>query len=206
MWRVLGNVLVVTLGWAQYGFGMTSWTNLEPAFKIYYGWTEDETIFWGDVNTSLTVLGGMTGSLFMANKMHLLSKFNWLILTNLCLVLAVLSCLMGNIVLLVIGRYVWGTSYGIFSVVCAKYVNEFCPIEVKGSFGAFNQFMNVAGGTLPSGLALYFSREITWEMRDSFEVQWYWRVIWSVPILISVVQVSLLMLFYKHETPVYLKE
>ena len=103
----------------------------------------------------------MTGSLFMANQMHLLSKFNWLILTNLVLVLAVLSCLAGNIVLLVIGRYVWGTAYGIFSVVCAKYVNEFLPIEVKGHFGALNQFMNVAGGTLPSGLALYFSREIT---------------------------------------------
>lgn len=64
--RVLSNVLVVTLGWAQYGFGFTSWSNLEPAFQVYFGWSEGETKFWGDMNTSVTVLGGMTGSLIMA--------------------------------------------------------------------------------------------------------------------------------------------
>ena len=148
----------------------------------------------------------MTGSLLMANIMHRFSKFNLLIFTNILLVCAVLACLTGNIVFLVIGRYVWGTSYGIFSVVCAKYVNEFCPIEVKGHFGACNQFMNVLGGILPSALALHYPREITVEMRDSFEVQWYWRIIWSTPILISILQVTFLMCCYRHETPIYLKE
>ena len=138
--------------------------------------------------------------------MHRFSKFNWIILTNLILVCAVLVCLTGNIVLLVIGRYIWGASYGIFSIVCAKYVNDFCPVEVKGHFGACNQFMNVLGSTVPSGLALYLPREITWEMRGSFEVQWYWRIVWSVPIVISIVQVTLLMLCYRHDTPIYLKE
>ena len=65
--RVLCNVLTVTLGFAQYGFGFTSWSNLEPAFEIYFGWNESETKFWGDLNTSIIVLGGMSGSLIMAS-------------------------------------------------------------------------------------------------------------------------------------------
>ena len=65
--RVLGNVLTVTLGWFQFGFGTISWTNVEPAFAVYFGWSEDETKFWGDVMTSVIVMGTMTGSLIMAS-------------------------------------------------------------------------------------------------------------------------------------------
>lgn len=96
--------------------------------------------------------------------MHRFSKFNLLIFNNIMLISAVLLCLTGNIYAIVFGRYVWGTCFGIFSVVCAKYVNEFCPIELKGPYGATNQFMNVVGGTIPSGLALFYPREITDEM------------------------------------------
>ena len=138
VWRVLGNVLTVTLGWAQYGFGFTSWSNVEPAFQIYFGWSESETKFWGDVSTSVIVLGGMTGSLIMAKHMQKFSKFNLIIYNNILLVCAVLSCLSGNIYAMVLGRYIQGTAIGIFSVVGAKYVNEFCPIELKGPFGALN--------------------------------------------------------------------
>ena len=148
----------------------------------------------------------MTGSLIMAKHMQRFSKFNLIIYNNILLVSAVLSCLSGNIYAMVLGRYIQGTAIGIFSVVGAKYVNEFCPIELKGPFGALNQFMNVFGGTWPSGLALYYPREITVEMRDDFDVVWYWRIIWSVPILMAIVQVTLLMVFYRHETPIYLKQ
>ena len=65
--RVLGNALVVTLGWFQLGYGYISWTNLEPAFSVYFGWNESETKFWGDVNTSVLVLGTWTGSVIMSN-------------------------------------------------------------------------------------------------------------------------------------------
>ena len=102
--------------------------------------------------------------------MHRFSKFNLLICNNIVLIIAVLVCLTGNIYAIVVGRYIWGICFGVFTVVCSKYVNEICPIELKGPFGGFNQAMNVFGGTVPSGLALYYPRVITESMKDDFIV------------------------------------
>ena len=70
--------------------------------------------------------------------MHRFSKFNLLVNTNIVVICATLACLTGNIYAMVVGRFILGTTYGIFLVCCAKYVNEFCPVELKGPFAAFN--------------------------------------------------------------------
>ena len=44
-----------------------AWTNVEPAFAVYFGWSESETKFWGDMMTSVVFLGLMTGSSIMAS-------------------------------------------------------------------------------------------------------------------------------------------
>ena len=72
--------------------------------------------------------------------MHRFSKFNLLIYTNIVLIFAVLACLTGNIYAMVVGRFIQGITFGMFSVCCGKYVNEICPVELKAPFGAFNQF------------------------------------------------------------------
>ena len=158
------------------------------------------------MNTSLTVLGGMLGSLIMVHQMQRLSKFNLLISNNIVLILASLISLIGNIYAIAIGRFFQGVCLGIFSVVCPKYINEFCPVELKGPFGGLNQFMFVLGGIIPSSLALCYPRAITESMRREYIVQQYWRVIWSFPIFIALAQISILLLCYKHETPIYLKQ
>lgn len=35
---------------------------------------------------------------------------------------------------------------------------------------------------------------------------WHWRLIWFVPIVIALLQLFFLLVYYRHETPVYLKQ
>ena len=106
-----------------------------------------------------------------------------------------------------IGRFIWGISFGAFSVVCAKFVNEIVPIELSGSFGAINQMSLTIGIALPSTMALAYPSDLkdTGEKGD-FYVEQYWRLIWCLPILCAVAQVILMGTCFRHESPVYLNE
>ena len=41
---------------------------------------------------------------------------------------------------------------------------------------------------------------------DSFVVQNYWRVVWSIPIFLALLQSTLLFLVFKYDTPFKLKK
>ena len=43
------NCFTVSLGFMQFGVGMSSWTNSQPAFSAQWGWTEDQNTILGDV-------------------------------------------------------------------------------------------------------------------------------------------------------------
>ena len=106
-----------------------------------------------------------------------------------------------------IGRFIWGISFGAFSVVCVKYVNEIVPIELSGSFGAINQMSLTIGIALPSTMALAYPSDLkTTGEKGDFYVEQYWRIIWCLPILCAVVQVILMGTCFRHESPVYLNE
>jgi len=38
---VFFNVLTVSLGFMQFGVGMNSWSNTQPAWQVYFGWSDD---------------------------------------------------------------------------------------------------------------------------------------------------------------------
>lgn len=110
--------------------------------------------------------------------------------------------------LMCIGRFIWGLAFGCFSVVCAKLINEITPVELLGPFGAINQLSLTFGICIPGTMALFYPRDIltTVNPDDDFYVNSYFRVIWSIPLIISAVQMLLLMTCFRNESPVYLKE
>ena len=53
-----------------------------------------------------------------------------------------LSCLLSlrpEYKVMLLGRFIYGFSIGIFSVFCPKYIAETVPKEVSGPFGTLNQ-------------------------------------------------------------------
>ena len=65
-------------------------------------------------------------------------KLNIMLAMNALIVASIGICMTGNIPAICVGRFFWGITFGVFTVVCAKYNNEICPIEYKGPFGALS--------------------------------------------------------------------
>jgi len=108
-----------------------------------------------------------------------------------------------NLYILNVGRFIWGLAFGSFSVVCAKFISEIAPPEYSGSFGAMNQLSLCLGGCLPPLMSLAYPLNFDQDT-DDFYLTTYWRIIWCLPILVSVVQLTLLTCCFRHETPVFL--
>jgi len=131
------------------------------------------------------ILGAAIGAL-SCSKLLTIGKLRLIYYLNLTLCIAVSMTLVGRSVwLMCLGRLIWGISFGAFSVVCAKYVNEICPTELYGSFGAICSLMVSIGACLPNTMCLAYPVSFDNVDKTDFYVQMYWRYIWGTPLIFS---------------------
>ena len=43
------NAIVISLGFMQFGVGITSFSNTQSAFANYFDWSDDEATKYGDI-------------------------------------------------------------------------------------------------------------------------------------------------------------
>jgi len=113
--------------------------------------------------------------------------------------------MVNNIYVIAFGRFFWGICAGSYTVFCPKFLNEYLPLEIKGSFGAINQLMLTVGIMLPSLMSLAIPGDPVADLLvnpDNFYVTGYWRVIWLVGAFLVLVQMALLATVYNYESPV----
>ena len=200
------NILTVSLGFMQFGVGMNSWSNSQPAFAYKLDWDKDQEKVLGDVCQSIIIFGAACGALSCSYLLGL-GKYRVLLLLNVVITVGVGISLIGQwLWLICLGRLIWGYAFGAFSVVCAKTVNELLPVELGGSFGAINQMSLCFGAALPGTFALAYPTKFDGLDKDSFYVVVYWRIIFCLPIVVSLIQVLLLLTVFNYETPVHLHE
>lgn len=63
---------------------------------------------------------------------------------------------------LVVGRVIVGVASGIYVVITSLFINEICPIELKGAFGSMNQLSINSGILLTQTLALKWADTYNW--------------------------------------------
>ena len=119
------------------GIGLASWGNIFTCFQAMNGWTNDQATSWSTTITSITIGGAMIGALFSGNFTKY-GKKRMIQIINLILLCSVGICMVNNIYVISVGRFFWGICAGSFTVMCPKFLNEYLPIELKGSFGAIN--------------------------------------------------------------------
>ena len=186
------------------GIGLSSWGNIYTCFKAMNNWTDDN---WSTYITSITISGAMIGALFSGNFTKF-GKKRMIQILNVLLLCAVGICMVNNIIVIAVGRFFWGICAGSYTVMCPKYLNEYLPIELKGSFGGINQLMCTVGIMLPSLLSLAIPAdpiEALKENPDDWLVTGYWRVIWLAGASLILVQMILLSTVFNYETPVEMK-
>jgi MFS family permease len=93
---------------------------------------------------------------------------------------------------------------GLYSAIVPLFINEFAPMEIAGRLGALNQLMIVSGIVVTNVLALFVPNiPKNAQVKDS-PIWGGWWIIFGLPLIIAVVQILLLLLVYKNETPRYL--
>ena len=168
------------------------------------GWDEDTKETWSVAVTSITNFGAMLGALF-SGAFTKYGKRKVIVILDLVLLASIGVCMVNRMVTICIGRFFWGVCAGSMSVMCPKYLNEFLPIEKKGTYGALNQFMCTVGIMFPScfSLAIPANPVTALEINpNDFLVTGYWRVIWGVAGCFAALQILLLVTCFNYETPV----
>lgn len=147
---------------------------LQDEFKYKFGrynstspdvLTDDQTRLLWSITVSIFgaggVIGGFTGS-YIATK---LGRKKMMLANNLILVVAVVLMIMsryvGELALLVAGRFIVGIHSGFSTVVAPLYINEISPVNLRGSLGTLNQ-LGITSGILLSqtlGLTVVFGNE-----------------------------------------------
>ena len=167
-------------------------------------WDDDEINTWSVTVTSVTNFGAMLGALF-SGAFTKYGKKKMIIILDLILLASIGTCMVNNIWVISFGRLWWGVCAGSMSVMCPKYLNEFLPIEKKGTYGALNQFMCTVGIMFPSCFSLAIPADPVEALKNNpndFLVTGYWRVIWGVAGGFAALQILLLVTCFNYETPV----
>ena len=99
-----------------------------------------------------------------------------------------------------IGRFIYGFSCGIFSVLVPLFINEVAPLELAGSLGAVNQFMVTFGSLVATLVAL----PVPDPGSEAEATSNYWRIMFGVPVIVAAVQALLFFCVFRTETPRFL--
>jgi MFS family permease len=94
-----------------------------------------ERDFWSQLITTVCSLGAFCGAI-SAGPFVKYGKKKCIHLTNILLTMGCILCLVKNIYVVSVGRFLFGLSAGAFSVFVPSYINELTPTELKGPFGS----------------------------------------------------------------------
>ena len=134
---MLINMIVIALGFMQFGIGMGSWGSISGSFACMYDWDSNEHTKYDSIITGVCMAGAMAGAIGCEPFIKY-GKRRLMLFMNIFLFIGIGICMINKIWVICVGRFIWGITFGCFSVVCAKYNNEICPIEYKGPFGAIS--------------------------------------------------------------------
>ena len=105
-----------------------------------------------------------------------------------------------------VGRFVYGLAVGLFSFFGPKYISEFSPVVIRGGVGALTQVFICLGIMIPLILNPFYlpnlgeNHEIP-NPDSPVTAETFFRFIFCLPILLSLIQVTLLIIFFRFETP-----
>ena len=212
---LMSLILVVGIGAINFGYSIGVFNSMQDDFIVVFGYYfkspeyKKDILKW--VTTSCTV-GFAVGALFSAPFMKF-GKKNCIIFTNIFVIIGCSLCMIKQIEVVFVGRFLFGVGGGAFSVFVPSFINEVTPVELKGPFGSATQILvnfgimisNFFGIPFPSCESEFTCFKIN-PFDDSFIQTGYWRILYAFPIGFSLIQCLLLLTVFNFETPKFLKQ
>ena len=184
------------LGVFYTGFALSGNAQTTTIFEAKFGWDEDETIFYNTLISSAAIVG-LTAGAFIGGPLIKLGRRRGAIISNFIGIISAAIPMIGSIPFLVIGRFLLGFASGINNVVYGKMIVETLPERLAQKF-AMLQSVSICFGIL----AAFAMGAILPDPKDfeANEADENWRVIYLMPAFISIFQIVLITLFFRHES------
>lgn len=135
---IIGLFFTVSIGTTQFGYMIGSWNSASEGYSKKFKWDEKEIKDRLMIVQTVTLLGASTGALF-SGPFSYLGRWRCIMIANAILILGSLITFIESFTFLLVGRFIYGLSSGIFSVYCPKFISEVAPVEINGPAGGLTQ-------------------------------------------------------------------
>ena len=198
-------VITIAIGTFLIGYSLSSFNILTNFMYFQYrynnvkGFYLAEMDLFNSIVTAIVPIGAAIGSIF-GGKFAWIGRRLAMILLSIWFIFGTMITLVFNFYFLILGKFIIGIIWGVYSVVVPLFINKITPVSISGSLGAINQIMLTLSVAFVGWLDLIIPYESEVYMQIHSKV---WMTIFLIPVLFAVLQIALLLLVFKHDTPTF---
>lgn len=175
------------------------------------GWGDDKRVMVS-VMTFLMPIGAMVGSMCAGQAANKLGrKWAMIVTCGIMLLSAGLVTIIQNVISnsasFAIARFLGGIVAGMGSTIppifgTIQAVKEIVPVEISGVLGSLVQFQITLGIVVSYAMGI----PLPWHNYGDYDMNEWWRAMFLLPVIPALLQVVLLLLFIRLDSPLWLTE
>ena len=194
-------VLTVTLNSFLCGYQIGAFNTCQENVAYSLGWHDEKTTMIA-VMTTLMPLGAMLGAMTAGVLANRLGRKWAMMLTCVIMLLSGGLNVISSSYSFGLARFLGGIVAGMGSTIPPVFVKEIVPLEISGVLGSLVQFQITLGIVVSyaMGIPLPYHNYGDYDMND------WWRALFLLPIPIAILQIILLLVYVRLDTPVWLWE
>ena len=195
--NVIFLTLNASLGFFFFGYNLVNFNTLQEHFAVIFNWSEEEKIVYRSVISGIIPFGALFGAFFSGKVTNLIGRKYSMLLFDMIGIGTNLFSMIVNSYVLVITKFIQGLCVGAYSTIVPLYINEYIPNSMSGLCGViYNSFFCL--GVLVS---LSIGLNLPTDVNDT-ENSW-WRFMFLFTIITNALNIFVLLVCFRHDTPKY---
>lgn len=196
VWLLVGHAAIGSL---IFSYNIGVFTSSQPSVSASLNWGEDSDLYIA-LMSSFLQLGAMFGALFSGYFSHFIGRRTILMLADSLIILSSIVTILPSTFTFASGRILSGFAVGMFSMQIPLYITEFSPSDISGKLGTLMMIF----GCIGSLFAFSFALALPTENYDTDPMNEFWVLMFLFPGLMASIQLSLFILYFKNESPLWL--
>jgi len=194
-------VLSATLNSFLCGYQIGVFNTCQNNVAHSLSWGSHKTVLIS-VMTMLMPLGAMLGSMVAGLVANRLGRKWGMMLTCGIMVLSAGLNVISSSYSFGVARFLGGIVAGMGSTIPPVFVKEIVPVEISGVLGSLVQFQITLGIVVSYAMGI----PLPYHNYGDYDMNEWWRALFLLPIPIACIQVLLLLLYVRMDTPAWLYE
>jgi len=198
-----GNLLLqminISLGHFLYGYETGVFNQIQKNVAFDLEWKSEEKTLYLSLISVMIPLGATFGALISGKLANSIGRKLSFIILDVILIVGTIITLFANTYSMIVGRFIAGYSVGGYVTLVPMTIKETVPVRFEGYGTAmYNILYNI-------GMLFAFSLGINIPPIDKPDFLW-WRVCFGFPIVFALLNMLLLLTYFKLDTPKHLLE